>query len=80
MTFRSQLNAFNAELEDVTSQLEKLQTNLDDLRAQKTEATAAIMRARSRCDQYTKSDIFRLRGLFRSGRSIADRFRSAYDL
>lgn len=42
--------------------MDKLQTNLEDLQAQKAEATAAIMRARSRCDQYTKSDIFRLQG------------------
>jgi hypothetical protein len=61
-----QIVGFSSELQDSAAQLEKLEVNLEDLRAKKAEAIAAIQVARSKCDQYTKSDVFRLQGASRS--------------
>lgn len=58
----TQIVGFSSELQDSAAQLEKLEANLEDLRAKKAEAIAAIQVAKSKCDQYTKSDVFRLQG------------------
>lgn len=59
---RSQISNFNAELSEATAKLDALNVKLKELNSKKQESVSAISVAKSKCDQFTKSDVGKLRG------------------
>lgn len=62
MSCSTQIEGFTAELNEVSSKLQDLQDKLDEQKRQKAEHLAAIADAKSRCGQFSKSDVAKLQG------------------
>lgn len=62
LTFRSQINDFTSELNETNTKLAALQQKLDELEQKKKGCQSRIAAAKSKCDQYTRSDILRFKG------------------
>lgn len=60
------LKGLEADVSESTSTLSRLEANLAELDLTKSAHNAAIATARGLCDQYTKSDVLRLRDELRS--------------
>lgn len=56
-----QIKAFSSELHESTTQNDRLSTQLSELQSKRAEHVSAIAVARGLCDQYTKSDVLRLK-------------------
>ncbi|KAL7420888.1 hypothetical protein Q5752_004842 [Cryptotrichosporon argae] len=54
------IDMFRNEVDEATAKADDLQAKLDELEAVKREHVAAIASAKSKCDQFTKSDVARL--------------------
>jgi hypothetical protein len=59
---RTQIDGFRAELNESKAKLTALQEKLDELESKKTGCQSRIALAKSKCDQYTRSDVIRFKG------------------
>lgn len=65
---RAQVATFTAEYNDASEKLEAVLSKLDRVSKEKKEHVSAIEAAKGLCDQYTRSDVLKLKGKLRSHR------------
>ena len=59
---RTQIDGFTAELDESKAKLMALKEKLDELESKKKGCQGRIALAKSKCDQYTRSDVLRFKG------------------